>query len=152
VHCTAFLVNIYQAGNILDMTSATTETRVSPTAFALSLASGVLIILGGILPWLFIANFQASPMVGGMMGGMMWGNGAAGPWFMGGWLFPLPLVAGAMVLFGAIMMNTRPRDSRNWGIIVLIFSVLGLVGMGLSTLGGIIGIVGGAIALSERRS
>ncbi len=129
------------------MASATTESRTSPAAFAISLASGVIIILGGILPWLFFANFQASPM-GGMMGGMMWG---AGPWFMGGWLFPLPLVAGAMVLFGAIMMNARPQETRNWGIIVLVFSVLGLVGMGLSTLGGIIGIVGGAMALAERR-
>lgn len=134
------------------MTSATTESRVSPTAFALSLASGVIILLGGILPWLFFANFQASPM-GGFMGGMMWGGSGwgSGPWFMGGWLFPLPLVAGGMVLFGAIMMNARPQETRNWGIIVLIFSVIGLVGMGLSTLGGIIGIIGGAIALSERR-
>ncbi len=134
------------------MTSATTESRTSPTAFALSLASGVIIILGGILPWLFFANFQASPM-GGIMGGMMWGGSGWGSesWFMGGWLFPLPLVAGAMVLFGAIMMNARPQETRNWGIIVLIFSVIGLVGMGLSTLGGIIGIVGGVIALSERR-
>lgn len=131
------------------MTSATTETRVSPAAFALSLASGVIIILGGIMPWLFFANFQTSP-TGGMMGGMM-GSWGAGPWFMGGWLFSLSLVAGAMVLFGAIMLNVRPRETRSWGIIILIFSVLGLVGMGLSTLGGIIGIVGGAIALSERR-
>ena len=55
-----------------------------------------------------------------------------------------------MVLFGAVMMNARPQETRNWRIIVLIFSVLGLAGMGLSILGGIIGIVGGAVALSER--
>ena len=128
------------------MTSATTKTRVSPAAFALSLASGVIILLGGIMPWLFFANFQASPM-GGMMGS--WGPRAG---FMSGWFFPLSLIAGAMVPFGAIMMNARPQEIRSWGIIVLIFSVLGLVGMGISTLGGIIGIVGGGIALSERRS
>ena len=57
-----------------------------------------------------------------------------------------------MVLFGAVMMNARPQETRNWRIIVLIFSVLGLAGMGLSILGGIIGIVGGAVALSERLS
>lgn len=137
------MVDKYNGGHIIHMASATTESRTSSTAFAISLASGVIIILGGILPWLFFANFQASPM-----GGMMWG---AGPWFMGGWLFQLSLVAGAMVLFGAIMMNARPQETRNWGIIVLVFSVLGLVGMGLSTLGGIIGIVGGSMALAERR-
>jgi len=75
----------------------------------------------------------------------------AGPWFIGGWLFPLPFVAGAMILFGAIMMNARPQKTRKWGIIVMIFSVLGLVVTGLSILGGVIGIVGGAVALSERR-
>lgn len=132
------------------MTSATTGSSTSPGAFALSLASGVIIIFGGILPWLFFANFQASPM-GGMMRGMMMGSAGVGPWFMGGWLFPLPFVAGAMVLLGAIMMNARPHETRNWGIIVLIFSVLGLAGMGISILGGIIGIVGGALALYERR-
>lgn len=133
------------------MTSATTGSRTSSGAFALSLASGVIIIFGGILPWLLFANFQGSPM-GGMMGGMMTGSWGAGPWFIGGgWLFPLSFVAGAMVLLGAIMMNARPQETRNWGIIVLIFSVLGLVGMGLSILGGIIGIVGGAKALYERR-
>ena len=120
------------------MASATTESRVSSAAFALSLASGVIIIFGGIMPWLFLANFQASPM-GGMMGGLM-----------GGWLFPLSLVAGAMVLFGAIMMNARPQETRIWGVIVLVFAIVGFTGMGFSILGAILGIIGGIIALSER--
>ena len=120
------------------MASATTESRVSSAAFALSLASGVIIIFGGIMPWLFLANFQASPM-GGMMGGMM-----------GGWLFPLSLVAGAMVLFGAIMMNARPQETQIWGVIVLVFAIVGFTGMGFSILGAILGIIGGIIALSER--
>ena len=122
------------------MASATTESRVSSAAFALSLASGVIIIFGGIMPWLFLANFQASPM-GGMMGGLM-----------GGWLFPLSLVAGAMVLFGAIMMNARPQETRIWGVIVLVFAIVGFTGMGFSILGAILGIIGGIIALSERNS
>jgi len=120
------------------MASATTESRVSSAAFALALASGVIIIFGGIMPWLFLANFQASPM-GGMMGGLM-----------GGWLFPLSLVAGAMVLFGAIMMNARPQETQIWGVIVLVFAIVGFTGMGFSILGAILGIIGGIIALSER--
>ena len=120
------------------MASATTESRVSSAAFALALASGVIIIFGGIMPWLFLANFQASPM-GGMMGGIM-----------GGLLFPLSLAAGAMVLFGAIMMNARPQETRIWGVIVLVFAIVGFTGMGFSILGAILGIIGGIIALSER--
>jgi hypothetical protein len=54
-----------------------------------------------------------------------------------------------MVLFSAIMMNIQPRNTYTWGIIVLIFSILGFVGMGLSILGSIIGVIGGALALSK---
>jgi hypothetical protein len=121
----------------------------SSSAFALSLVGGVLIIFGSILPLLLFANFQIFPM-GRKMGSMMgwWG----GPGFMGSWFFPVPLVAGILVLVGAIMMNARPQETTTWGIMVLIFSVIGFTGMGFSILGAIIGIIGGIIALTERSS
>jgi hypothetical protein len=126
------------------MESTISEKR-SSSAFALSLVGGILIIFGSILPLLFFANFQISPM-GGMMG--WWG----GPGFMGGWLFPLPVIAGILVLVGAIMMNARPQETTTWGIIVLIFSIIGFSGMGFSILGAIIGIIGGIVALNEKSS
>lgn len=132
----------------MDMESTMSEKR-SSTAFALSLASGVIIVFGSIIPWLFFANFQTAPM-GGMMGGGMMGWWA-GPGFAGGWFFPLPLVAGIMVLVGAIMMNARPQETGIWGVIVLVFSIIGFTGMGFSILGAILGIIGGIIALSERK-
>jgi hypothetical protein len=121
--------------------------KKSSSAFALSLVGGVLIIFGSILPLLLFANFQIFPM-GGMMGGMMgwWG----GPGFMGSWFFPLPLIAGILVLLGAILMNARPQETTTWGVIVLIFSVIGITGMGFSFLGSILGIIGGALALGKR--
>jgi hypothetical protein len=129
------------------MESIVSEKR-SSSAFALSLVGGVLIIFGSVLPLLLFANFQMSP-IGGMMGGGMMGWWA-GPGFMGSWFFPLPLIAGILVLAGAIMMNARPQETTTWGIIVLIFSIIGFTGMGFSILGAIIGIIGGVIALSER--
>jgi len=124
------------------MESSTTEKRPS-VAFALSLSSGILLLLNSIMLLIFFTSFHALPM-GSMMSG--WGIGS---WFMRGLFFPLSFVSGAMVLFGAIMMNIQPRNTYIWGIIVLIFSILGFVGMGLSTLGSIIGIIGGALALSK---
>ncbi|MGC1134981.1 MAG: hypothetical protein WA941_19280 [Nitrososphaeraceae archaeon] len=124
--------------------------RWSSTAFGLSLAAGVLILLGTLLPWTLFAGFQWNPMghmTGG--GGMMGGGGR-----MGGagiaWLFPLSLVSGATVLVGAIMMYQRPQQTRMWGIPVLIFSVLALIEMGFSIVGGVLGIIGGIVALSQR--
>ena len=121
----------------------------SSTAFALSLIGGVLIIFGSILPLLLFANFQQFSM-GGMMSGMMgwWGS----PGFMGSWFFPLPLIGGILVLVGATMMNARPQETTIWGIVVIIFSIIGFTGMGFSILGAIIGIIGGAIALSYNSS
>jgi hypothetical protein len=86
----------------------------------------------------------------GMMGGGMMGWWS-GPGFMGGWFFSIPLISGILVILGAIMMNARPQETTIWGIVVLIFSIIGFTGMGFSILGGILGIIGGAIGLSKRR-
>jgi hypothetical protein len=128
------------------MTSSTTEKRYS-IAFALSLSSGILLLLNSIISLIFFMSFQAL-LNGNMMGNMM-GAWGIRPWFMWGLFFPLSFVSGAMVLFSAIMMNIQPRNTYTWGIIVLIFSILGFVGMGLSILGSIIGVIGGALALSK---
>ena len=69
---------------------------------------------------------------------------------MGSWFFALPLIAGILVVVGAIMMTARPQETTAWGIIVLIFSIIGFTGMGLSILGAIIGIIGGIIALTRK--
>jgi hypothetical protein len=82
---------------------------------------------------------------------MSWGMGWwAGPGFGGSWFLLLPLIAGIMVLVGAIMINVRPQEKRIWGVLVLVFSIIGFTGMGFSILGAILGIIGGIIALSER--
>lgn len=123
--------------------SATVSGKKSSSAFALSLAGGILIILGSIVWLLFFANLQSSmdDRMGGMMGGMM-----------SGWFLAIPVVAGILVLMGAIMLNARPRQNTLWGIIIVIFSIIGFTGMGLSFLGSILGIIGGAIAISKGSS
>jgi hypothetical protein len=78
-----------------------------------------------------------------------------GPGLMGGWFsasfFLIPMISGIMVIIGAIMMSKRSHEATIWGIVVLVFSVLGLTGMGLAILGSILGIIGGAIALSDSK-
>lgn len=127
--------------------SATVSGKKSSSAFALSLAGGILIILGSIVWLLFFANLQSSmhDRMGGMMGGMMVG-------MMSGWFLSIPIVAGILVIIGAIMLNAQPRQNTLWGIIIVIFSIVGFTGMGLSFLGSILGIIGGAIAISKGSS
>jgi hypothetical protein len=126
------------------MVQTVSENR-SSSAFTLSLAGGILIILGSIVSLLFFADLQSSmhDRMGGMMGGMMIG-------MMSGWFLSIPIVAGILVIVGAVMINARPQETTIWGIIIVIFSIVGFTGMGLSFFGSILGIIGGGLGLSKR--
>jgi hypothetical protein len=113
-------------------------------AFVFSLIGGILIVLGG-----FVSFFWASQGD--------WWYGMMGHWMMGdfgyesGMMFGfslMALVSGILVIVGAIMLNARPQERVAWGIIVLIFSIVSLMGMGGFFIGALLGIVGGALALS----
>ncbi len=119
-------------------------------AFVLSLIGGIVIIIGSVIA-IFLSAF-GSPygtyygMGPGMMGGFGFGYGSG--WYMG--LSLVALVSGIIVLVGAIMLNARPADHLSWGIVVLVFSLVSFAGMGGYFIGAILGIAGGAIALSYR--
>jgi len=83
-----------------------------------------------------------------MMGGYGFGYGYGSGWMIG--FSVAALVCGILVVIGAIMLNARPAEHTAWGIIVLIFSVASFIGMGGYFIGAILGIAGGAIALSYR--
>jgi len=128
-------------------------------AVILSLIGGILILLGGaIMSMMFIYGGGFFGMMGGMMGGfggMMGGYagmmGSIGiPFgFMSG-LSLVGLVSGILVIVGAVMLNSRPAEHEAWGIIILVFSAVSFLGMGGFLVGAILGIVGGAFALSWR--
>jgi hypothetical protein len=119
-------------------------------AFVLSLIGGLIIIAGSAIA-AFLSAF-GSPydtyygMGPGMMGGYWFGYGSG--WMVG--LSVAALVCGILVLIGAIMLNARPAENTAWGIVVLVFSIASFIGMGGYFLGAVLGIAGGAIALSYR--
>lgn len=84
----------------------------------------------------------------GMMGGyygMMQGFGSSA-WFYA--LAAIGLISGIVILVGAIMVYTQPSKASTWGALILIFSILGFFGMGGFFLGGILGVVGGILAMT----
>lgn len=118
---------------------------ISQVAVALSVASGSLILAGALMPliWLQYAGLGAGWM-------------SRGSWMMSGhWEIMttvswIGIVSGALILLGAIMMNYNPTEARKWGILVLVFAVIGLFGMGGFFIGAILGIIAGAMALSRQ--
>ena len=133
-----------------------TQSNARPvTAYILSLIGGLIILLSGILASIsYIAGNASLGWFGGMMGGVTSWQGMMGT-------FGLPysymiafslisLVSGAIVTIGALMLNSRPMDHTAWGTVILAFSVISFVGMGGFIIGAILGLAGGAYALSWR--
>ncbi len=123
-------------------------------AFLLSLIGGVLIFLGGVVTGVWFSS--GMPVFGGMMGGMgsMMGGyrGMMGSASFGSGFFPVlvvfGLVSGVVVLVGAFMLRSRPREASTWGVLILVFSMVSLVGMGGFYIGAVLGLVGGILALT----
>ena len=120
------------------------------TAFILSLIGGALMIInGGLMFVLFMTGGYGYGMMGGMMGGYQGMMGSFGlPFgFMSG-LMLVGLVSGIIVILSAVMLNARPREHWAWGVIILVFSIISFLGMDGFFVGAILGIIGGAFALS----
>jgi hypothetical protein len=119
------------------------------TAFILSLIGGILMLFGGLAYSSWLGN--GGSYFGGMMGGsngMMDGFGSMLGSMEGYSL--VSLVAGIVVLVSALMLNSRPTEHLTWGIIIVVFSAISLLGMGGFFVGAALGIAGGAMALSCR--
>ena len=121
-------------------------------AFGLSLASGILILLGSGLGmgWALMGR----PYFGGFYGGMM--GGSYYPYMMGGYYGSyfsvfgiIGLVSGIVILASALLMRSRPYpERRTFGVLILVFSLVSLAGMGGFFIGAVLGIVGGILALA----
>ena|SRR3989304_3568495 len=115
-------------------------------ALALSLIGGILMLIGGIVP--LIAFLSGGYGYGYGYGGMMGGFGG----MMGGWggLWFIGLIAGIVVIICALMLNAQPAEHTTWGTLILVFSIVSFFGMGGFLIGALLGIAGGALALSWR--
>ena len=137
------------------MSEIKSDGRYPLGAYACSLAAGIIIVVGGVIAAFFTITIMPSfgmmfPGTGMMGPGM--GTGMIGFMGLGSMLvfagISIGMVSGIIVLVAAILLRTKPKDYQTWGILILIFSIISLFGMGGFFIGSIVGIVGGALALS----
>ncbi len=123
-------------------------------SFILSLIGGAIVLVVGVvgLVW-FGAGGPNWTGLGGWMSGMMSGYHN----FMGGGEFGLfsvisvlGLISGIIIIVGAVMLRARPEDHLIWGTLILIFALVSLADMGGYFIGALLGIIGGAFAISYR--
>jgi len=133
-----------------------TSNSLHITAYVLSLIGGIIILIVSLvsLVW-FAANGSSWGGFGGWMSGMMnryhgFGAGAQADYTLFTAVSIIAIFSGAIVILGAVMLHLQPRNHITWGVLILIFAIVSFADMGGLLIGAILGIVGGALALSYR--
>jgi len=119
------------------------------TASIISLIGGIIITLGGVL-FVAVSAF--------ILPGLNYGNlvvpqnlpASAIPGLVSGFVGMIGifgLVSGVIVLVSSVMLLTGKGQPRTWSVLILVFSILSLFGLGGFLVGAVLGIVGGALAL-----
>ena len=126
-------------------------------AYAISLLAGILTFIGG------LAKASTSGIIKYMASGAAFNN------FVGNSVrstnFGLAIasarisaviliLSGILVLVSAVVMSFRFNQYPIWGTVVVIFSVVGLFagGNSLTGIGSVLGIIGGLLAITYRRT
>ena len=132
------------------MNTNTGSKNMNVTAFVLSLIGGILMLFNGGMSFMMLTFYGADfGFMWGMMGGYMGMMGSFGfPFGSMVGLMLVGIVCGVIVIIGALMLKSHVAEHRSWGLVILIFSVISFLGMGGFYIGAILGIIGGALALS----
>ena len=126
------------------------------TSYILSLIGGLIVLLYSL--WSLVISALYGPYwegIGGWMGGMMGSYNNFMGMYSGSTEFLaitsiVGLVSGVIMVVGAAMLRAHPQEHAMWGTVIIIFSALSFVGMGGFFIGALLGIIGGAFAISYR--
>lgn len=120
-----------------------TQQSYPKTAYVLSLIAGILMVLSSIAEAVAFTFFIATgPIAYHRMMFFAW------PALAFGMMSFFGLISGIIVLISAFMLKSKPAESTTWGILIIVFSIFSFFGMGGFVIGAILGIIGGAFALS----
>lgn len=125
--------------------------RKPVAAFVLSLLAGLWMLMSGLMGYAWGPSMMGGWMRGAhMRGGWIWYHGMMRdvapmlwwPWF--------GLIAGLVILIGAVMLCRKPGQSRGWGIVIVVLAALNVfLGMG-GFLASVLGLIGGTLAIAWR--
>ncbi len=89
--------------------------------------------------------------MGGMMGnyhGFMGSYGSSYGFMTG--ISVVGLVSGIIMIISAVLLRSHPSDHLIWGTLIVVFSAISFLSMVGFFIGAILGIIGGALALSYK--
>lgn len=119
------------------MAATPRDAAYPSTAYILSLIGGALIALYGVLETIFAAIYSSTleSIVPGATG-IVVAYGLIG------------LILGVIIIVFSMRMKSDPSSAKTSGILVLVFSLIGLIGGGGFFIGTILALVGGIMAIT----
>jgi len=118
--------------------------------FILSLTGGIIILIGGIvsLLWLIVGF----PISFGPLNDLRHTVGEQEFRMFQIRYAIAGLSSGIAVTLTSFMLNMRPQESKRWGVMIIVLSVMSILGMGGFIFGMVLGIIGGALAIIRSKS
>lgn len=119
--------------------------------FILSLVGGIMILIGGIVSLLWLVGVFPTSLepLASLRSNIMGEQEFR--------LFQIRYTAaglssGVAVILTSLMLKMRPRESKRWGIMIIVLSAMSILGMGGFIFGMALGIIGGALAIMRSKS
>ena len=109
------------------------------TAYILSLIAGILIAINGVVNLALPGFLLMIPGIGDVLGlvtAIMTVMGVVG------------IILGIILIYGSFMVK---KGKKNWGIIVLILSIISFITVSGFFVGSILGIIGGILAIKAKK-
>jgi len=118
------------------------QSGQSTKAFLLSMMAGILIVVNAVL--LGVAATWFPGLIPTLPGSST--NDSMGLYRIAA----VGLTCGVLVLLGALLLRINSVHKKTWGVIIIVFSIPSVVTGGGFIIGFILGIIGGALALSKK--
>jgi hypothetical protein len=137
------------------MTGEEGKITIRPTAaFVISLIAGILIIINGLIlgvvssfmPMIPNIVSQYAPLNTIPTGALQIVQSVLTI------LTAVGVILGAIIIIGAVMIYQTPSSKTGWGVVILVLSIVSIIIGGGFIIGLVLGIVGGALALSFKPS
>jgi hypothetical protein len=116
-------------------------------ASAFSYAAGILILASGIIAWILLPSIF-DPLTFSQLGIDKQQT------LIGSYTFVVPITgvaSGIAIIFCASLNHLKPKKNQIWGVGIIIFSLIALIGMGGFVLGTVLGLIGGILSLIRAR-
>ncbi|HEU4445509.1 MAG TPA: hypothetical protein VFR94_12630 [Nitrososphaeraceae archaeon] len=132
------------------MSTSAGRLRLAPSSI-LSIIGGSLMVISGVVSLVTLGI----PGYYGMMGPGMMGPGMMMPFQSFMWtaiavISAISIGIGVILIIGGYLIYRKSESAINWGVVILVLSIVGLFGMGGFFVGPILGIIGGILALTKR--